>query len=160
MGEVVKDAEIVEPKYELLEVRPDGTEVRRYFRDGSIRDQRGRTLEISPNLVEHKLTPETAPRILAIRRQKYVEAIEEGLSSLSERRVPHHVVAEIVKKRARVALTDDGHAGNDAARLILQILDLMPRREGESVVTHEYTIDPETKKFLVEMAEIMRERGE
>ena len=95
-----------ETKYQLL---PDGS---RQYPDGSIRNARGQLMKPHPDAAP-PITSETARHMLDLRQQKLLEQTDRVLSP--ER------VAKIVDIRAQVAETDKGHAGNQAASLVLKV---------------------------------------
>lgn len=136
--------------YELLEVRDDGTEVRLY-EDGTKRNQRGHLLEPAP--WNNTITAETAGMYNRMRKEKYLRAIEEKLVSVTGAQAPAEAIAEIVGKRAKIAMTDDTRTGNEAAKIVLQAVDAYQDKTTGTVQTtrHEYSIDDETKALLESM---------
>ena len=146
------------PKYELLSVDADGNEVRRY-RDGSTRDQRGRTLAFIPGGNE-LITAETARAYHAKRKAKILAAIESKLTDITRTTVPADAIAAIVGKRAEIAMNDDTRTGNDAAKIVLSAVDAYQDKaphETTNTQRHEYTMDAETRALL---EAVLRERRE
>src|SRR5688572_18368417 len=84
------------------------------------------------NPLANKITTENHKEMMAARRQKYEAAVRQGIAEGT--RSPNSMVAvkTIMAARAKVAVEDGSRAGNDAARLVLQMLNLIPKDEKES----------------------------
>jgi len=145
-------------KYELLEILPDGREKRRYP-NGDIRDNNGRLIQIPERVTDMTITDETSAHFRQLRQQKMLKAIENGLMRVTDAPNPSEAVAHIVSKRAEIAMTDNGRAGNDAAKIVLAAIDALPDRRHEQIQTqrHEYTIDKETMRIVEEMIRMRRD---
>lgn len=143
--------------YELISVE-NGVE-RRKYPNGDIRDQNGRLLERPERVKANEITPENARAMVARRREKMLEAVEQGVMRATDAPDVHAAVARIMETRAKVALQDKGRAGNDAARLVLAALDAMPEKQAEIVHTqrHVHEIDPETVEILEGMLRARRD---
>ena len=134
-------------KYELLEVRDDGTEIRRYH-DGYIRNQNGQIIVLPENAPV--ITSENAHEYHRMRKQKILDAIESKLKDVTKTKLPADAIAEIVGKRARIAMTDDTRTGNEAAKIVLSAVDAYQDKTNVTaqVQRHEYSIDDDTKALL------------
>lgn len=137
--------------YELLETLPDGTERRRYP-NGSIRDQNGRMLERPDYLPV--ITSDTAYLLHRKRKEKYLQAIEAAVTHVTSANTPAEAAGYIVAKRAKVAMSDDGRAGNEAAKIVLAAMDALQDKRQETTHTErrEYTVDAETLRIVERMA--------
>lgn len=134
--------------YELLEVKEDGTEIRKY-EDGTIRNQKGHALTKLPN-EGHEITVDNARHYHALRKAKILHAIEAKITDITRTNAPAEAIAAIVGKRAEIAMKDKTRTGNDAAKIVLSAVDAY--QEKQTAVTnterHEYTIDDDTKALL------------
>lgn len=133
--------------YEIVEY--EGRSVRKYP-DGSLRNEHGSFIRPSVTL-----SPEQAKAMVQARwnkaRQKALEAIKEETGVEDE----WDGVKAILRKRVRVALTDDGRAGNDAAKMILQAADVMrDHRIKEVIVNHGHELSPKAIEILKEIARL------
>ena len=140
--------------YTLLETREDGTEVRQY-ENGYIRNQNGQLLVLPENAPV--ITSENAREYHKMRKAKILRAIEEKLVDVTKTNAPAEAIANIVGKRAEIAMTDDTRTGNEAAKIVLSAVDAYQSKDErhETVTRHEYTIDDETRAILTRM---IRER--
>lgn len=148
-----------EKKYELLEVMEDGTEVRRYLKDNSLRDQNGYWLDVHPGGEGHQITKENVAQFHRRRKEKILEAIEAELTDLTKSRAPAEAIGKLVRKRAEIAMSDDGRTGNEAAKIVLQAVDAYQARlekQAPQVQRHEYAIDSETLEMLKNFAAMKR----
>ena len=142
--------------YTLLEVRDDGTEVRQY-ENGDIRNQNGQVIAPIERLKEHAITSETAHEFHKMRKAKILRAIEAKLTDVTKTNAPADAIAEIVGKRASIAMTDDTRTGNEAAKIVLSAVDAYQDKDDkrETVTRHEYAIDDDTRALL---ERLVRER--
>lgn len=145
-------------QYEVIGTDENGREIRRY-EDGSIRDNKGRMV-VKLDSPAPLLNPELVRQYRQARKERILEAVEKGLTDVTRTRLPEEAISAIVKKRAKIALTDNGKAGNDAARIVLQVIDAYQNKGEETTHTtrHEYALDDETKALLETMLE-RRRRG-
>jgi hypothetical protein len=144
-------------KYELLSMDEHGNEVRLY-ENGHLRNQNGQLLTAPPNAV--KITAETSHAYNRRRKEKILEEIEKSVMDITRTNVPAEAIGAIVGKRAKVAMTDEGKTGNDAARIVLQALDAYQERVEETrtnVLRHEYVIDDETIALLEKITRMKRD---
>src|SRR5688572_6584492 len=132
--------------YTLLEVRDDGTEVRLY-ENGDKRNQNGQIIEGYTGK-DTIITAENSRFYRDLRKQKILTAIENGLMRVTDAPNPSEAIAHIVTKRAEIAMTDNGRAGNDAAKIVLAAMDALPDKQAETIQTqrHEYSIDEDTMR--------------
>lgn len=140
--------------YEVIEY--EGQPARKYA-DGSIRDEKGHWLvRSSPAPL---FTTENASEMGKRRKQKMLEAVEQGVMDATEMPNPYEAVSLLIKVRAQVALEDKGRAGNEAAKMVLEALDAKPDKQSETVQTQrmEYVIDPETLAMLEKIAQMKRD---
>lgn len=98
-------------------------------------------------------------------RTKKREAIIDGLTKAAIEQgvghVPTAMLSEIVRKRAEIAATNDGRAGNDAAKLILGLVDFIEDDAGEQGPALRLDMDKETaKNFIRAMIQRTEEEGE
>lgn len=148
-----------EKAYELIKIEEDGTEWRKYP-NGYIRDQKGRILVLPEHIREnHLITPEKHAEYMKRRKERYMAAMEAGVTEGLQAYGVEEAIAKIMAKRAQVAVSDDGRAGNDAAKLILQALDAFQEKQvkHEHVQRQEYYLDPETAGILERMLDRKRE---
>lgn len=144
-----------EKKYELLEVREDGTEVRLY-ESGEKRNQNGQLVEAAP--WNNIITAETARQYHSMRKQKVLDAIEKKLVDVTRTSAPAEAIAHIVGKRAEIAMRDETRTGNEAAKIVLSAVDAYQERQQQTVQTtrHEYALDEETRSLLESMIQERR----
>lgn len=144
--------------YEIIEF--NGKPARKYP-DGAIRNEKGQLMQFPPSLEGKNIqNSEQASALAKRRKQLYLEAIEQGLQDAAPGYgTPHEAVRHIIKKRAQVAMSDEGRAGNDAARLVLEAADALQDKKQENVQVQrmEYTIDEETRALIMEIAHQKRE---
>lgn len=146
-----------EPKYELLSVDENGNEVRRYYKDGSLRNQKGHALEKLPN-AGHEITSENARYYHELRKQKILRAIEERVMDVTKTNAPADAIGRIVAKRAEIAMNDDSKTGNDAAKIVLNAIDAYQEKvQSVSVTRNEYAMDADTLEILRAMMEARAE---
>jgi hypothetical protein len=146
-----------EVKWELLEVREDGTEVRLYP-GGEKRNQNGQLLEAAP--WNELITPETSREYQRRRKEKVLDAIEKKLMDVTKTTAPAEAIAHIVGKKAQVAIDDDSRTGNEAAKIVLAAVDAYQDKKSEEKVNttrHEYVMDDETRALL--QAVLQERRG-
>ena len=147
--------------YELLEVRPDGTEVRLY-EDGTKRNQRGQALTLPKVIQDQQITSETAYIRHKQRKDKILRAIEQKVQDVTKTNAPAEAIAYIVGKRAKVAISDESKVGNDAAKIVLAALDAYQDKrpqEQTSTIRNEYIMDDETRALLHAMIQERRDTG-
>lgn len=137
-----------EKAYEVIEL-PDGRPGRRYP-NGIIRDEWGHIQ--SGSETKGAITKENAremqKRGAETRRRNFQAATRRGIAEAAETETVSEAIQKIMKKRAEVALTDDGRAGNDATKLLMMALDVLPRKEDEKKVVHEHTVSDEAVRFF------------
>lgn len=146
-----------EKKYEIIEVREDGTEVRQY-EDGALRNQYGHLLERHPN-AGPIITQETARQMRDLRKQKILDEIEKGVMDVTKANTPASAIGALVARRAKVAMEDDGRNGNEAAKIVLNAIDAYQdkmREEQINTTRHEYSMDEETREILEKFAAMKR----
>lgn len=145
-------------EYEIIEFR--GQSARRYP-DGCIRNEKGQLLVFPPHLEGKNITsPERASELGRRRRERYLEAIEAGLKDAQPGLdTPEEAVRRIIAKRARVAMTDEGRSGNDAAKLVFEAADILAEKKQQvvQVQKHEYVMDEETRNVLETLIRMKRE---
>ena len=130
----------------------------RLYRDGSKRNKNGQLVEKPSWAVE--ITAETSRDYTKRRKERILEAIEQKLIDVTRTNVPAEAIAHIVGKRAEIAMTDEGKAGNDAARIVLQAVDAYQEKREQplsSTTRHEYSIDAETRELLEQMLQERRQ---
>lgn len=148
------------PKYELLEIRQDGTEVRRY-QNGDIRNQNGRLLERPDSHRMHEITSENAHRYHQMRKEKILRAIESRVMDITKTNIPADAVGAIVAKRAEIAMKDNTRIGNEAAKIVLQAIDAYQDKVEKATVTrNEYAMDAETIAVLQAMMDARSNRAD
>lgn len=137
--------------YTLLKVE-DGVEHRQY-ENGDVRDQNGRLIVRPERIKDAEITQENALAMRQRRKDKMLEAVERGVMKATQADNPYEAVSHIISKRAKVAMTDEGRAGNDAAKLVLEALDAWQDKKNvkEEVQRHVYEIDPDTMALIEEM---------
>lgn len=147
--------------YTLLEVRPDGTEVRQY-ENGDIRDQNGRMIVPLHGQELGIITPENARLRHQQRKEKILNAIEQNIMKVTRTNVPAEAIAHIVGKRAEIAMTDNTRVGNEASRIVLQALDAYQDKQQETIQTqrHEYVIDDDTMRVIERMIAVKRDESD
>lgn len=147
-----------ETKYELLKVE-EGVEWRKYP-NGHIRNQKGQLLVLPEEIREnHLITSENHHEFIEARKNRYLAAMEAGVTEGARAYGVEEAMSKIMARRAQVALSDGGKAGNDAARIILDALDAYQdkRVRQENVQRQEYSIDPDTMAVLEKLLELKRE---
>lgn len=93
------------------------------------------------------------------------EAIIDGLTKAAIEGgfgvVPTAMLSEIVRKRAEVAATNSGRAGNDAAKLILQLADFIEDDSKEKGAALSLSMDGEiAREFVKGMIALAMEKEE
>lgn len=149
-----------EPKpYKLLKTDEDGREWREY-ENGDIRDQQGLLLVRPQRVIDAAITPETSALYKQKRKEKILQAIEKGVMKVTDAPDEYEAISRIVQRRAVVAMSDDGRAGNDAAKIVLSALDALQDKQQETIQTqrHVYEIDPETMAIIEQMVQMRREK--
>ena len=143
-------------EYTIIEY--NGQQARQYP-DGSIRRDNGTLLARPDNLIEHAITSDNAREYHQKRKEKILQAIEQGVMRVTDAPNPYEAISRIVETRARVAMNDSGRAGNEASKIVLQALDALQERRQETTVTNrqEITIDPDTMRIVEAMAQARRE---
>jgi hypothetical protein len=137
-------------KYELIEIRDDGTEVRRY-EDGTIRNQRGQML-VLPDSLPPLITSENAHEYHKMRKDKILRAIESRVMDITKTKIPADAIGAIVAKRAKIAMEDNTRIGNEAAKIVLQVIDAYQDKVEKATVTrNEYAMDGDTLALLQSM---------
>lgn len=136
-------------KFELIEVKEDGTEVRKY-EDGTLRNQNGRMLALPEGLP--LITSENAHSFHRMRKEKTLRAIEERVMDVTKTKIPSDAIGRIVAKRAEIAMRDKGRVGNEAAKIVLAAMDAYQDKVQQATVTrNEYAMDGETLAILQAM---------
>lgn len=137
-------------KFEIVEF--EGKQVRKYP-DGSLRNDHGAIVKISPERGR-----------LMQQRRKITGLVEAGkaIQEATESETPEEGVRKILKKRVEVALTDNGRAGNDAAKLVLLASGHLTNERKVDVsgeVQHRAMpeLDPETLEALMRIVERRRQ---
>lgn len=157
MGMTNTDNTTPNKKYVLQSVDENGNEVRLY-NDGSLRNQNGQLLQLSPMLT-HQITSENAREYHKMRKDKILRAIEDKVKDITKTKLPADAIAAIVGKRAEIAMNDSTRIGNDAAKIVLQALDAYQDKVNDdrtTVTRHEYAIDNDTRLLLSELAQMKR----
>jgi hypothetical protein len=137
-------------KYTVVGTDASGKEIRLYA-DGSKRNWRGQLIEKPPYAVE--ITSETSAAHNAMRKEKYLRAIEKHVTSVTKMNNPADAIGYIVGKKALVAMNDDTRTGNEAAKIVLQALDAYQDKVQQqvSVTRNEYVMDSATIELLEQM---------
>ena len=138
--------------WELIETKPDGSEVRKYP-NGDLRNEKGHLLEAPARIKETQITTETASAMGKRRKEKIIEAVEQGVMKVTAKGTPEEAVGALIAKRAQIAMNDDGRTGNEATKIVLGAMDAMPDKVVEmqhnQTVTHE--LDDETREVVERM---------
>jgi hypothetical protein len=125
--------------YEIIEY--EGQAARRYS-SGEIRNNKGQILYTPTHVARERL------RIKAVRA---MERAQEGLKLATQSESAEEGWMKVVRARVHVAMTDQGRAGNDAAKLVGQATGfLIPERkvEVEGEVMHRPALPEFPKEYL------------
>ena len=136
----------------------DGQQVRQY-EDGTLRRDNGTLVKKPDFLAIHSFTPELAQKAHETRKKRILEAIEQGVMRVTEAPNPAEAIGRIIEKRARVAMNDEGRAGNEASKIVLLALDALQDKKQETIQTqrHEYTMDADTLRIVEAMVRARRD---
>lgn len=142
-------------KYEIIGYDDNGEEIRRYP-NGTLRNSKGRILQLPDYLQSHQITSDNAHLRLAQRKQKILDAIEKSVMSVTRTNVPADAIGMIVGKRAEIAMNDDTRTGNEAAKIVLSALDAYQEKQNVStnVLRNEITLDDNTRALLERVAQL------
>lgn len=141
-------------------VLPDGTQGKQW-KNGSITRLNGTIFKPSDNAVKI-VTSEQAVEMAEKRHEKRKETIEKAVTKAVKRVTKvrgafasDDALGAILAKRAMVALTDEGRAGNDAAKLVFHVLEALPdQKKGEQKVVHQHQLSDKTVELLKELARL------
>lgn len=138
------------PKYEMIEFRGQPA---RLYPNGDIRNEKGHLLTRPERIKDMTITPENTQSFKNRRKEKMLEAIEAGVMKATDAPDPAAAVMEIIARKAKVAMNDDGRVGNEATRIILDALDAYQDKKHENVQVqrHEYVVDEKTQRMLLEI---------
>lgn len=149
-----------EKKFEIV-LLPDGTEGKKW-ENGSITNAKGHIVVPSKNAVKI-VTSEQAKEMAGKRHERRKEVVEQYVTKaviehgkVGKRKrgafMSDDALGMIVAARVKVAMKDDGRAGNDAARFVFQVLDAMPSDKDKNTVVHQHELSDKTVALLRELA--------
>lgn len=148
-----------QPKTDFEPVElPDGTQGKKWS-NGSITRLDGTIFKPSDNAVKI-VTSEDSQAMIAKRQEKRRHTIEKYVTEAVKKRVrkatgafmSDDALGALAAKRAVVALTDEGRAGNDAAKFVFQVMDAMPEKVKETTIVHQHELSPRAIELLKEVA--------
>ena len=123
--------------FEVIEYQ--GQEARRYP-NGVIRSPKGYILSV-PSRVAQEMA-----------RQRYIigeEKAREGIKLATMSETPEEGVMKIIRAKTIVAMTDNGRAGNEAARLVLTQAGYMDKKSSVTETNNQVNVlQPLPKAFL------------
>lgn len=141
---MAEDSRAIQP-YEIIEY--EGKEARKYP-NGVIRSPKGYIVFMPPEIAR------------GMERQRKVsgeERAREGIKLATQSESPEEAVMKIIRARALVAMTDNGRAGNDAAKLVLVASGfLTPERKVEvnGEIRHNAVLPEFPPKYLERIKQI------
>lgn len=137
--------------FDLVEL-PDGRKGKRW-ENGSVTDAAtGHIIVPSRNAVKI-VTSEDARTMANKRHAKRQAVIEKHVKKATGAFSTDAALGKIAAKRARVALNDDGRAGNDAAKFVFLVLDALPEKKKElATVVHQHELSDRSIALLTEIA--------
>ena len=143
--------------YEIVEILPDGQEIRRY-ENGDLRNQNGHMIQ--PIEGQNIITHDTARSHHKMRKDKILQAIESRLQDVTKMSAPAEAIAAIVGKRAEIAMKDKTRTGNEAAKIVLGAVDAYQDKQETrtNVLRNEYAIDTQTVELLERIAQARSNR--
>ena len=139
------------PKYEIIEFK--GQPARLYHKDGSIRDEKGHVLKKPDYIMKYSITSELSKEYRSRRKELMLQAVEDGVIKATKAADPYAAMSRIIQRRAEVAMKDDGRAGNEAAKIVMEALDAYQDKKSENVNVqrNEYVIDEATQNMLLDI---------
>lgn len=151
-----------QPKTEGFEIvdLPDGTQGKKW-ENGSVTRMNG-TLVYPADNAGKIVTSEQAREMAAKRHEARRETIEKYVQAEAAKHVKatgafstDDALGVLAAARARVALNDEGRAGNDAAKLIFMLLEAMPdSKKNEQRIVHQHQLSEKTVEVLKELARL------
>ena len=135
--------------FELIEL-PDGSQGKRWG-NGSVTRLDGTIVSPSENAVKI-VTSEDGQAMVAKRHAKRRETIEKHVQKATGAFTTDDALGKLAAKRAKVAMKDEGRAGNDAAKFVFTILDAMPEKQKEQRIVHQHELSERSIALLKEMA--------
>lgn len=149
----------LEEGFEIVEL-PDGTQGKKWA-NGSITNAKGHIVVAAENS-NRIVTREDAQEMVAKRVAKRKETIEKYVTAAVRKKTKasgafqsDDALGVLLAKRAEVALEDNGRAGNDAAKLVLHVLEALPdQKKNEVKVTHQHELSDKTVEMLRELARL------
>lgn len=114
------------------------------YSDGSIRGEGGRLIETIPG--GELITADNAREMAQRHRDAMRDAVVQGVIEGTGKATAPDAIQAVMAKRAEVAVSDTGRAGNDAARIVIDMLGL--KAPDVSVTQVQHTIDDRTSVLL------------
>ena len=146
------------PKYEVIEY--NGRQARRY-KDGSIRDEKGRMLTNLPGTEDKVITAQNAPALALLRVERKRQRVQAGANAAIRERFPDSFdgidddyIEAIAQQVTYKALDKLDPKQVDAARFIFSETGVGEKQQAENpqVVTHVHQMDAATVALLERIA--------